>query len=368
MENKRVLFVGSFKATSKDGSVGGQMFACKTIINSYISNSIDWTLIDSTSDSNILGTNYNRIKKAIVRMIKFMYYIVFFKYDYVLIFMGDGWSIWEKGLMSVLAKFFTKSKVIIAPRSGFILRDLSRKGKISKFIKFVFNKIDIVICQSNLWKILFEDFSGQRNDFKFRIIENIIDFDKYEKLPVTNVKENEKVTILFMAWVTKNKGIFELIKAAKMLKEESLNFHLIIAGKGEDYISVTDEIQNLGLFGCVTLKGWVLGEQKLELLSHADIFVLPTYYEGYPNSLMEAMASGKACIASRVGSIPDMIKNMENGILIDKENHFQLYQGLKILIEYPELRRKMSLEAREHVRKTNTMQIGISKFQKILSQ
>src|SRR6185437_8475075 len=125
---KKILFVGSFKDAAKDGSVGGQMFACKAIINSNISELVDWTLIDTTADSNIIASSYNRIIKAFTRLFRFLYNIIFFKYDFVLIFTGGGWSFWEKGLMSIVAKYISRSKVIIAPRSGFIINDLSRKG------------------------------------------------------------------------------------------------------------------------------------------------------------------------------------------------------------------------------------------------
>lgn len=365
MKQKKVLFVGSFKTTSKDGSVGGQMFACKTIVNSDISDSVIWTLIDTTSDSNILSSTYVRAKNALLRVLKFTYYLLFFKHDFVLIFVADGWSFWEKGLMTILAKYFTSSKVILAPRSGFIINDIKKNNKLTKFIQFVFKKTDIVICQSNLWKQLFEKTANQLNNSKYVVIENMIDFDKYAVLPIRKVKENEKVTILFMAWVTRNKGIYELIEAVKMLKNEKLNFKVIIAGKGEDFEKINKELQSTNLTEYVELKGWVLGDQKLAVLAESDIFVLPTYFEGYPNSLMEAMASGKACIATRVGSIPDMIKHMETGILIDKKNHSQLYQELKTLIQNPGLRQVMSEKARAQIKQTNSIDIGIKKFQKL---
>ena len=368
MKNKKVLFIGSFKKTSKDGGVGGQMFACKTIIDSPISDSINWTLIDSTADSNILGSTYLRIKKALLRLLKFTYYIIFFKFDYVLIFVADGWSFWEKGFMSIIAKWFSKSKVILAPRSGFIINDIYNTGKLSKFIKFVFKKTDIIICQSNYWKEIFEKCINSKNNSKFIIIENMIDFDKYAKLSIRNVKENEKVTILFMAWVTRNKGIFELINAIKMLKKDKLNFKVIIAGKGDEYEKINDEIKLADLKEDVTLMGWVLGKSKLQLLAESDIFVLPTYFDGYPNSLLEAMASGKACVATRVGSIQDMISDMESGILIDKKNPNQLYESLKLLIHNPELRNKISLNARENIKNTNSISSGILKFENLFKK
>lgn len=361
-KKKKVLFVGSFKEASKDGSVGGQMFACRTIINSKISDSIDWTLLDTTADSNILASSFNRIRKASVRLFKFIYYIILYKYDYVLIFTGGGWSFWEKGVMSLIAKKLSRGKVILAPQSGHVISDLNDNVRLSRFISFVFGKVDVVICQSKFWETLFKQIAPRGYKTEFVIIENIIDFDKYAGLPVRRLEKDEKVTILFMAWVTRNKGIFELIEAIKLLKAKKLKFNLIIAGKGDDYEIIKGYVENSGLSDCVELKGWIKGDEKFRLLANSDIFVLPTYFEGYPNSLMEAMASGKACIATDVSSIPDMIENNVNGILIQQRNHFQLFEALEFLIENPDIRYRMSLNARESIKKTNSSNIIINKY------
>lgn len=358
----KILFVGSFKEASKDGSVGGQMFACRAIINSNISDSVDWTLLDTTADGNVLASSFNRIRKASVRLFKFIFYIIFFKYDYVLIFTGDGWSFLEKGIMSLIAKKLSRAKIILAPRSGFIINDLNNNGRLSRFIRFVIDKVDVVICQSSFWKILFKKVASIGCDTEFIVIENIIDIDKYVQLPVRCLEKNEKVTILFMAWVTRNKGIFELIEAIKLLKASELKFNLIIAGKGDDYEIIGEEIKNSGLPDCVDLKGWIIGDEKLNTIASADIFVLPTYFEGYPNALLEAMASAKACIATSVGSIPDMIENKNNGVLIHQQNQIQLFDALKLLIENPDIRYKMSLNARESVKRINSSNIIINKY------
>lgn len=359
------MFVGSFKTTSKDGGVGGQMFASKTIVNSPISNSVNWTLIDTTADSNILASTFARAKKALLRVIKFLYHILFFKYHSVLIFVGDGLSFWEKGLMCVIAKFFSNSRVILAPRSGFILNDIKKQGALRNFIIYVFKKVDFIVCQSLYWKELFQELGNSNDSSKFVIIENMIDFEKYAKIPIKNIDEKESVIILFMAWVTKNKGIYELIEAINLLKEENLNFKLIVAGKGSDFDNIGEIISNNDLSNYVELKGWVLGEEKMDLLHQADVFVLPTYFEGYPNSLVEAMASGKACVATNVGAIPDMIKEYETGLLIEKESNQQLYSALKILIQNSALRRRLSENARSQVKSTNSIASGISKFEKL---
>ncbi|MPT36130.1 MAG: glycosyltransferase family 1 protein [Flavobacterium sp.] len=366
-KKKRILFVGSFKKTSKDGGVGGQMFACKTIVNSELSNFVDWNLIDTTADSNILASNYMRIKKAVLRLIQFTYNLIFYKHDYVLIFVADGWSFWEKGLMSVMAKWLTNSKVVLAPRSGFIINDLQKENRLSGFIRYVFNKVDMVICQSESWKDLFEKTIARKDDAKFIIIENIIDFDNYKDVEINKRGDEETVIVLFMAWVSKEKGIYELLAAAKKLKEENTKFKLLIGGLGKDYEKAVAIVEDSGLSDCVEFKGWVLGEHKIEILNQSDIFVLPTYFDGYPNSLMEAMASGKACVATKVGSIPDMINNYKTGILIDKQNEQQLYESIKVLVEDQKLRLELGANARTKTEAINSIPAGISKYKKIFN-
>ena len=82
---KRVLFVGSFKVNAKDGSVGGQMYACRSLIDSELSNFVDWILLDSTADSNLEESFIKRTYKACKRLLKFIYYLITSNIDFVII-------------------------------------------------------------------------------------------------------------------------------------------------------------------------------------------------------------------------------------------------------------------------------------------
>ena len=362
---QKVLFVGSFKSASKDGSVGGQMFACNTIMNSSLSEEIEWTLIDTTSDSNIIASFGRRLLKAIKRLFIFCFYIVFKRFDKVLIFTADGYSFWEKGMMSLLAKSLSKSKVILAPRSGIILNDINRNGHLAKFIKFVLGKVDIILCQSITWKKYFGALVSNVVIDKFIIIENWIDIKPYENLPILHRSDNKPITILFLSWIDRKKGIYELIDATKKLKKSRSDFKVLIAGMGEAYEGVINEIAKEGLHDYIELYGWAIGANKISVLQNSDIFVLPSYFEGFPNSLMEAMAAGKACIATNVGSIPDMITDRVNGLLIEKKDSNDLYEKINDLLENPEFRMQLCYNARERM-KNNTVEAAILKLKTIL--
>ena len=114
-------------------------------------------------------------------------------------------------------------------------------------------------------------------------------------------------------------------------KEELNNKVLLhIGGNGE-----TERLQEIiaheGLSSIVKFEGWVSGKKKIDLLNKADIFILPSYTEGLPISILEAMAYSVPVISTNVGGIPEVIKNEENGYILtpgDKEGFFNSIMAL----------------------------------------
>ncbi len=358
LNKKRVLFVGSFKEFSKDGSVGGQMYACKSLINSKLSDSVVWILIDSTADSNVPENFIKRCYKAIKRLILFIYYLLSKKVDVTLIFSADGWSFIEKGSMALIAKFINK-KVIIAPRSGLVVNDIKESRFMRKFIPYVLNHVDYIICQGETWKRFYSSLINI-NSNKFIIINNWIDIDKYNSSKI----KNKNIHILYLAWVDKNKGIFDLIKALKFLN--FTNYILNVAGDGDAMLECKKLVSNLGITKKVNFLSWVVGEAKIKLLSKSDIFVLPSYFEGYPNSLIEAMASSCAVIATDVGSIPDLIIDKKNGLIFKPGDINVLANHLDLLLTNSNYRTNLALCGRYSVVSNNTTDIAADKFKSLI--
>lgn len=370
MGNKRVLFVGSFKNTAKDGSVGGQMYACKSLISSNLSETVEWILLDSTGDSVPPPHISKRLILALMRVLKFIYLILKFRPQATLIFSANGPSFLEKGMMVLIASTFSV-KTILAPRGGPLEHELKRGGFFKTYVKLVLRRSSFVICQGNFWKEFFSTI--EPSDLgKYENIPNWIDLDNYvynDKRVITNIhrKAEDAVMILFMGWVQSDKGVFDLYSA---LSDESLKnkrLHVAILGDGparEELIAFSKKQNNPN--HTYEFPGWVHGTLKTNYLAKADIFILPSHSEGMPNSLMEAMASGVPSIATDVGAVKDLIVNNESGLIIKVGDIKGISNAILHYLNETSETEKMIQSARQIILNNHSVEIASKKIQRLI--
>lgn len=155
-----------------------------------------------------------------------------------------------------------------------------------------------------------------------------------------NIKEN--VNILFLSTVSKGKGIYDAVRGYKIVKENFNNVTLQIAGDGPELENIKSLVYKEKIQD-VTFSGYLIGKQKINAFLNADIYVFPSFSEGMPISILEAMASGLPIITTRVGGIKDFFINGKMGFSIKIGNPQELAESLKILINNKKLRREISL-------------------------
>lgn len=126
-----------------------------------------------------------------------------------------------------------------------------------------------------------------------------------------------KTTLLYLGALTRNKGVQDLINAFAKAYSKNKMLRLMIGGTGPLEDDIKALIKRHGLEKAVTLLGWITGFEKDRAFKHSDIFVLPSYIEGMPISILEAMADQIAVIATAVGGIPDLITDSVNGLLVE---------------------------------------------------
>lgn len=146
------------------------------------------------------------------------------------------------------------------------------------------------------------------------VVYNPVNIKKYTLSSKRN--SNDKITFVCVARLSEQKNHLMLLKSFFDVKDKIKNSVLLIAGEGELEDQLKREVKRLKLDDSVKFLGNV--ENVSQLLHSSDVFVLTSHYEGLPMTILEAMAAGLPVIATKVGGIPDIVKN--NGILVEKND------------------------------------------------
>jgi glycosyltransferase involved in cell wall biosynthesis len=368
-KRKKVLFVGSFKNKATDGSVGGQMFACRTLVNSELKDKVDFILLDTTAESVPAPPPYKRIPKALNRLYSLVKNLVKHKVDVAIIFSSSGLSLKEKGLMAIICKFFG-GRVIFAPRSGLIKDEVGRSSFTRKFLTQVVKKSDIILCQGSAWQTFYSQFQPSKPE-KFRMMRNWIDTSKYsavfDQREKKEVKSNSAVKLLYLGWLEPYKGIADLLEVFDKLVKAGMRIEADVYGNGSLATKIGERANELGLTDIFRLQGWADEAMKLKALEEADIFILPSYSEGMPNALIEAMASGLPCISSEVGGVADLINHKENGLIFSAGDQDKLFKNIDYLYASNELRQSMGAKAREFVLEKCSISFASKYFEQMIN-
>ena len=238
-------------------------------------------------------------------------------------------SFYRKFICYVISKYLFRKKIIYhihgnAPHLFYIQSKTMRKKMFREFI----NNTDMIICLSEYWKQFFKDNFSPK---KIEIVPNIIDY------PIMMKKNNQwgKIIFLFLGLIGDRKGLFDVIEVIKNDIDVFDNkIELIIGGNGE-VVKLQKIIEKYQIGNIVKFVGWVQHETKVQYLQDSDVYILPSYNEGLPVSILEAMSYGKPIISTNVGGIPEIVKNNENGFLINPGNFEQIESSIKHFIENP---------------------------------
>lgn len=150
-----------------------------------------------------------------------------------------------------------------------------------------------------------------------------------------------------IAELTRNKDISSFVSAAHLLKSHFNNFLFLIIGDGEERVALERQIADAYLKNSVFLAGFVPDASRF--LLGLDIFVLPSVKEGLPYALMSAMAAGLPVVATRVGGIPDLITDGEDGIIAEPKDAKGLAALLARLAASPGERQRIGSRARQKI-------------------
>ncbi|MEP7311069.1 MAG: glycosyltransferase family 4 protein [Pseudomonadota bacterium] len=279
-----------------------------------------------------------------------------------LVFASAYASFWEKSLWLLLARLHGVPMAVMMVDGNFPdfygrlplpLRSIARRA---------LQGFEAVIVQTASWRTYYQAIAPSA---RFIVLSNGVDMAEFP--PRTRARRQVPV-ILFVGWLIPAKGVLDLIEAAGLLHGEGLPFSLQLLGPEHGFASeLRQRIRAAGLTDVVRMRQQV--ESRPELLQayyEADIFALPSWAEGLPNALMEAMASGLPVVATQVGGIPDVVEDEISGKLVPAKNPALLAAALRALLEDAELRARMGANASLRISTSFTNEPFIAGLRKLL--
>ena len=326
-DRMKVLMVGPDR--SVHGGISG-------VVNNYYDAGLNRMIDLCYIGTMVEGTKFTKLLQAVKAYLRFL--IKLPKYDIVHVNMASDSSYYRKSVFIRTAKTCRK-KVVIHQHGGnfpeFYEKELSDRGR--ERVREILSMGDAFLVLGTAWLDFFGAMIGRE---RITVLPNALLIPKREE------KRYGVHKILYLGRLCKAKGIGELLTVMPKLKDSCPDVRLYLAGIWEDR-ELEDQAKTLQ--ECVTDLGWISGEEKQRYLKECDIFVLPSYFEGQPVSVLEAMAYSCGIVTTQTGSIPDMITENETGLFVKSGDTKTLEKGLGELLEDPELIRRLGENARRKV-------------------
>ncbi len=207
---------------------------------------------------------------------------------------------------------------------------------------------------------------------KIAIVPNGIDVHEFERLPPygafrerCGISDDSRM-ILFLGRLARIKGVDILIRAHAELAMTDQNVFLVIAGPDDGFLrGIIDLINRLGLRRSVKIVGPLYGDEKLSAIVDSDVCVMPSRYEIWGMSALEALACGKPVVASAVGGLAELISNGQNGLLVSPENVGQLAGSIRYLLANLEEAKKMGENGKKMVRELYSINTTTQRIERL---
>ena len=329
----RVLMVGMHLTKTR----GGISTLISEILNSSLKDDFEFTYIESQAE------DYGKFGKAFLALsaiAQFVWNCIRMRPKLIYVHLGSNASLYRESIFILLAKLFGK-RVVSHFHAGDIDNYYPFQNKIGqKFIRYALGSSDNFIAVSQESARQLREITGSPN---ISIIPNAIDTSVFyggERL-----SDSDAVRILFVGAVGKLKGERDLIKALAILREGKQSLKVSFLGYGAE--NLKDYCEKLGVGEFVEHLGAVSMAERIGFFQKADIFVLPTYAEAMPMSVIEAMAAGLPVVTTPVGGIPELIEDGADGLLFPPGDVQALAEKISFLLNNKGARIGIGKKARQ---------------------
>jgi glycosyltransferase involved in cell wall biosynthesis len=192
--------------------------------------------------------------------------------------------------------------------------------------------------------------------------KHFLDFDKFK----IKKKFREKGNLVgYIGRFSEEKGMLNFVKAIPEIIKERSDVEFLIGGDGQLQNKIENYLDENNLTDRVNLAGWIPHDKLPDYLNELKLVVLPSYTEGLPNIMLEAMACGTPVLATPVGAIPDVITDGETGFIMGNNSPACIAENVIRALEHPDLGRIVE-NARALVEREFTYEVAVERYRGIL--
>jgi glycosyltransferase involved in cell wall biosynthesis len=326
----KVLMLGPALANK-----GGIAAVVQSYLNAWDCSRYDLHYITSF----VSGSKLLKFLVAFRALSQFIHVVIFWRPDIVHIHFASGASFYRKSFFVIFARVFQKKIVLHchAPDFHVFYKDRGRLGQ--EFIRFILSSADVMLVVSEQWR---RYFAGLSLNVPIRVLYNPV------VCPVeVHHANNANPVVLFLGRLGKRKGTYDILRAIPYILETCPKAEFWFGGDGDvEQVSTILSKEPWGKH--VRLLGWVRGKKKEETLLQASMLLLPSYHEGMPIAILEAMAYGLPIVSTPVGGISEAVVDGQVGFLVQPGDVEAIAQKTILLLKSFELRHNMGAKAREH--------------------
>lgn len=312
MRRMKVLMIGNCHSVK-----GGITSVITQLMNhGWNDEGIDMKFIPSYIET---GTISKSIYFAIAYF-KIIFSILTFSPDIIHIHMSYKGSFHRKYLIHKLCKVFGKKDIIHLHGSEFKKFYDETDNRTKQKIIGLLRECDAMIVLGEAWDKMIKTIEPSTNTI---VVHNTV------KLPdETVIWDKECFTTVFLGVLIKRKGVSDLLDAISLMKKDGLldnrNYKFMIVGSGPEEDNLKKKCLNLQIASYVEFVGWIDGDKKEEILINSQMFILPSYNEGLPVAILEAISYGLPVISTNVGSINEAVIDGFNGYLVEPGDIFKI--------------------------------------------
>jgi glycosyltransferase involved in cell wall biosynthesis len=303
------------------------------------------------------GGKIKKIRTMLEAYMHFLYLLVLGRVGLIHVHTASRASFWRKSYFFLLAFVFRVPTILHLHGAEFEAFYENECGDVRrKLIRYIFDRVSRVVVLSGAWQSWARTISKN--------VHIVVVFNPVLLPAVTPWDARRRGDVLFLGRLGKRKGTYDLLDAAAKTVDAHCNLRLVFGGDGE-IVQTQAHAKQLGIEGHINMLGWVQAAERQSYLSSAMIYALPSYNEGLPMSVLEAMAAGLPVVSTPIGGIPEAVTDGVEGFLVTPGDVDSLAIRLQHLLQDDDLARRMGEAARRKVEVTFSSDVILPKLERL---